>query len=64
LGNEEDGHLVSDLEETLIHDVCQEEHSTRFYCPRPDLKAEVLLGRVCTVQDIGRGCESGDKEPT
>ena len=35
MGNEEDGHLVSDLEETPIHDVCQEEHSTRFYCPGP-----------------------------
>ena len=22
----------------------KEEHSTRFYCPRPDLKAEALLG--------------------
>ena len=42
LGNEEDGHPVLDLQETPIHDV--EEHSTRFYCPRPDLKAEALLG--------------------
>ena len=44
MGNEEDGHLVLDLEETPIHDVCQEEYSTRFYCPEPDLKAEALLG--------------------
>ena len=35
MGNEEDGHLVLDLEETPIHDVCQEEHSTRFHCPGP-----------------------------
>ena len=29
---------------TPIHDVCQEEHSTRFHYPKPDLKAEALLG--------------------
>ena len=40
----EDGHPVLDLEETPIHNACQEEHSTRFHYPKPDIKAEALLG--------------------